>query len=288
MLLLKPLVFGMKKLTEAAREVLNICLQKESPEVRAKVYEIVEVSELDPTDPMFLILALTGQMRVLLETAPNDLHKLLSEWQEKSDSSLESIQLAISQLQQLQSEQLQVMKRNLLEVSINYLGEIRQVGMSTTSAIAEANQETLNQASSTAHEAAKLKEEVAVLNSNIQRERQIWSNKMEALISKVSEPIENLSYTIQLADLVRRDLQKFQQQAIWMQVFRWFTPLTALALAAGIGFACGWWLMSMKYNDNTNTLGRRLAEWNLDRILKCQQQKKYQCPLWIVTPPEKR
>lgn len=278
----------MKKLNKNALSVLDICLAQESPEVKARVYEIVEVSELDPSDPMFLILALTGQMRVLLETAPHELSRLLQEWKRKSDSSLDSIQMAISQLQQLQSEQAQTMKRNLLEVSLGYLGEMKEVGMSTTSAIAEANQETLNQASSAAREAARLKEEVAVLCSNVRHEREAWTNQIQMLMVEVKEPIESLKYANQLANVVKRDIERFREKAIWMQVFEWFTPLTALALATGAGFLCGLLVMLFKYNNDHNTLGRNLVEWNIDRILNCQQNKKRQCNLWLVTPPEKR
>jgi len=80
-----------KKLNQKAKEVLDICLAAESPEILAKVYEILEISELDSSDPMFLVLALTGQMRVLLEAAPADLSKLLNNWKETSATSLQSI-----------------------------------------------------------------------------------------------------------------------------------------------------------------------------------------------------
>jgi flagellar biosynthesis/type III secretory pathway chaperone len=237
---------------------------------------------------MFLVLALTGQMRVLLETAPTELSELLNEWKEKSQESLESIQQARSQFQVMQQEQAQTMKRTLVEVSLGYVGEMKEVGMATTSAIAQANQETLKQASSAASEAARLKEEVAVLCSNVKREREIWANQMQVLMNQVSEPIENLKYANQLANLVKSEIQEFRSKAIWMQVFEWFTPLTALALATGAGFLCGLFVMLWKYNNDQNTLGRNLVEWNIDRILKCQQDKNKKCTIWIVTPPQKR
>jgi hypothetical protein len=278
----------MKKLNKQAMEVLDICLAEEAPEVKAKVYEIVEISELDPSDPMFLILALTGQMRVLLETAPSELSELLNEWKERSTESLESIQQAVRQLQGTQKEHAQTMKRTLVEVSLGYMGEMKEVGMSTTSAIAEANQETLKQASSAALEAARLKEEVAVLCSSVKQEREIWANQMQVVLERVSEPIEDLKYANQLANLVKSEIQMFRSKAIWMQVFEWFTPLTALALATGAGFLCGLFVMLWKYNDAQNTLGRNIVEWNIDRIVKCQDSKNHKCTLWIVTPPEKR
>ena len=96
---------SISKLNRKAKEVLDACLSAESPEVRAKVYELVDVSGLEPDDPMFLILALTGQMRVLLEAAPADLSKLLNEWQSQSNRSLESIQRAITQVEATQQQQ---------------------------------------------------------------------------------------------------------------------------------------------------------------------------------------
>jgi hypothetical protein len=51
-----------KKLSQKAKEVLDRCLASESPEVKAKVYEILEIGEIDASDPMFLVMALTGQM----------------------------------------------------------------------------------------------------------------------------------------------------------------------------------------------------------------------------------
>jgi hypothetical protein len=48
----------------------------------AKVYEIINVSGLEPSDPICLRLALRVKMRVLLEGAPGDLSKLLNECQE--------------------------------------------------------------------------------------------------------------------------------------------------------------------------------------------------------------
>lgn len=52
-----------------AREVIDFCMANESPELKAKVFEILSRSGLEPNDPMFMALLLTGQMRVLIEAA---------------------------------------------------------------------------------------------------------------------------------------------------------------------------------------------------------------------------
>ncbi len=65
-----------------AREVIDFCMANESPELKAKVFEILSRSGLEPNDPMFMALLLTGQMRVLIEAAPEGLNRLLSELDE--------------------------------------------------------------------------------------------------------------------------------------------------------------------------------------------------------------
>jgi len=69
---------------------------------------------------------------------------------------------------------------------------------------------------------------------------------------------------------------------------QWFSPLVALLVAALVGAGGSWWVMNLKYNDATNVLGRNLVNWNLDRIVKCQEGNNPKCTLWIVPPPELR
>jgi hypothetical protein len=132
-----------------AREVLDFCLASESPTVRSKVYEIVNSSGLEPSDPLFLVLVLTGQMRVLLEAAPEQLNQLLINWKQESASSLAEIMSAVSLIKQTQQEQADVIKGELLNVSQQCVSDIKRAGMATTSAIADANSETWSQVQQT-------------------------------------------------------------------------------------------------------------------------------------------
>ena len=77
----------MSPLNARAREVLDLCLANQSPETRLKVYSIIKLSGLDPSDPLFLVLALTGQMRVFLEAAPMELRQLLDDCQQQNAES---------------------------------------------------------------------------------------------------------------------------------------------------------------------------------------------------------
>ena len=45
---------GVSQLNERAREVLEFCLASESPETRFKVYSIIKLSGLDPSDPLYV------------------------------------------------------------------------------------------------------------------------------------------------------------------------------------------------------------------------------------------
>ena len=121
----------MSRVNGKAKEVLDACLSGESPEVRAKVYEIINVSGLEPSDPMFLILALTGQMRVLLEAAPTDLSKLLTDWKQEAAQSLQQIQQAITQVRTTQQKQANTIRQTLEIVSSNCVREIKEAGMAT-------------------------------------------------------------------------------------------------------------------------------------------------------------
>ena len=45
---------------DKAREVIDFCMANESPELKAKVYEIINLSGLEPNDPMFITSAFDG------------------------------------------------------------------------------------------------------------------------------------------------------------------------------------------------------------------------------------
>ena len=166
----------MSMLNGKASQVLDAILSSESPEVRAKVYEIINVSGLEADDPMFLILALTGQMRVFLEAAPAELSELLTEWKEKSASSLDEIKSAISRVKDTQLQQAQTIAENIEIVSNQCVEDIKEAGMAATSAIAEANSETLAKARQARNETEQLKQELIRLYTNIEADRQTNHN----------------------------------------------------------------------------------------------------------------
>lgn len=161
----------MSRLNGKTKEVLDACLSSESPEVRAKVYEIINVSGLEADDPMFLILALTGQMRVFLEAAPIELSKLLAEWKQRSADSLEEITNAIKRVKETQLQQAQTIAESIELVSNKCVADIKEAGMAATSAIAEANSETLANAKSARDEAREIKEDILRLHAGVEADR---------------------------------------------------------------------------------------------------------------------
>ena len=275
----------MKKLNQKALEVLDICLAAESPEILAKVYEILEISELDASDPMFLVLALTGQMRVLLEAAPADLSKLLTNWKETSASSIQQIHVAVTQVKATQQQQADSIRQALEIVANNYVDDIKEAGMATTSAIASANSETLSQARLAALRAIELKDEVVTLRTSVESDRKTNEDVLKVLLQRIGQTTGGLSTAIGQINEANTALRRLQQNTIRIKMAHWFAPLMALAIVALVGFGSGIWVTWLKYNDSTNSLGRDLVEWNRERIIKCADDKNPKCTLWIV-PPE--
>ena len=275
----------MKKLSSKALEVLDICLAAESPEIKAKVYEIIEISELDASDPIFLVLALTGQMRVLLEAAPADLSKLLNNWKEASATSLQTIQQAIELVKSTQAQQADTIRQTLEIVAKDYVEDIKEAGMATTSAIAQANSETLSQARLAALRAIELKDEVVTLRTCVESDRKTNEDVLKVLLQRIGQTTGGLSTAIGQINEANTGLRRLQQNTVWIKMADWFSPLAALAIVALVGFGSGIWVTWLKYNDSTNSLGRDLVEWNRERIIKCADDKNPKCTIWLV-PPE--
>ncbi|MES1026594.1 DUF6753 family protein [Gloeocapsa sp. BRSZ] len=277
----------MKKLSQKAKEVLDICLAAESPEVKARVYEILEVSELDSSDPMFLVLALTGQMRVLLEAAPADLAKLLDDWRSTSARSLVEIQQAITQVKATQQQQANTLKKTLESVANGYVKGIKEAGMATTSAIAAANSETLSQARLATQSVEELKDEVVTLCTSVEADRRTNEDVLKVLLGRIGQTTGGLETAIAQMNGASTAITRLQQNTTWIKFADWFSPLAALVIALLIGAGGGWWAMSLKYNDSVNVLERNLVDWNGERILKCRRDNNPKCTVWIV-PPEQR
>lgn len=277
----------MSRLNGKTKEVLDACLSSESPEVRAKVYEIINVSGLEADDPMFLILALTGQMRVFLEAAPIELSKLLAEWKLRSANSLEEITNAIKRVKETQLQQAQTIAESIELVSNQCVADIKEAGMAATSAIAEANSETLANAKSARDEAREIKEDILRLHAGVEADRKKNELVLNALLERTLQHIQELKQAEIEIQHSGATIKKIQQNTVWMKFANWFSPLWALAVVGIIGFGVGWRMNYLKYNGTVEVLGREIMNWNIDRLIKCRKDKNPKCTFWIV-PAEER
>lgn len=270
-----------------AKEVLDFCLSAESPEFQAKVYEIIGRSGLEPNDPMFLVLALTGQMRVFLEAAPEELNQLLSEWKSQSASSLSEIATSISLMKQTQQEQAEAIRSNIEAVSSQCVSNIKEAGMATTSAIAEANSETLERVGQTKRQSEQLLEKLTALRLNIEVNEQRSDKSKQAFVEWVNKTTRELNQIRQKLDSSHSAIERLQLKTFWLKWAEWVSPLLALTIVGGASFLAGGWLTYQKYNSYVDELGRDIMGWNLDRLVKCRNDNNPKCTFWIV-PPERR
>lgn len=274
----------MSLLNNKAKEVLDYCLSSESTEFQARVYEIIHHSGLEPDDPMFLVLALTGQMRVLLEAAPEQLGELLSEWKEQSALSLSELDAAIAIVKETQQQQASLIARNLSGVSSQCVSEIKLAGMATVSAISEANQETLDQVKQTKKQNEDLSKTLTALMAEVQADRQKNQENIKALIewlNKTNQRQEKVNE--QISDSIS-EVGKIKQNKIWLRIADGFLSLPALVAFGLILVGGTWWIASQRYNHPNNVFGRDVVDWNIERINHCRETDNPKCTVWIVPP----
>ena len=277
----------MSRLNGKASEVLDAILSSESTEVRAKVYEIINVSGLEADDPMFLILALTGQMRVFLEAAPAELSKLLTDWKAQNAQSLSEITDAIERIRETQQQQADSIKKNLEIVSDKCVSDLKKAGMAATSAIAEANSETLAQARQASHETEQLKEEIKALRASLEAERQKNNEILRALLERTGQTMRGLDKAVVEINNSGAAIKKLQRNTIWVKLTDWVSPVFVLALWGMLAMTIGMRFSKYLYPRSVKLSGRELMEWNLARLIKCQKDLNPKCTFWIV-PPELR
>lgn len=277
----------MSRLNGKASEVLDAILSSESPEVRAKVYEIINVSGLEADDPMFLILALTGQMRVFLEAAPAELSMLLTEWKTQNARSLEEITDAIERIKETQQQQAENIAQNLEKVSNKCVSDIKEAGMAATSAIAEANSETLAKARQARNETEQLKEEIKALRASLEAERQKNNEILRALLERTGQTMRGLDKAVVEINHSGAAIKKLQRNTIWVKLTDWVSPVVALTLVGITCFSLGLLLPEYQYHSSLKLSGREIMNWNQDRLIKCRKDMNPKCTIWIL-PPELR
>ncbi|MEL6442149.1 MAG: DUF6753 family protein [Cyanobacteria bacterium J06621_8] len=275
---------GLNGKSARAEAALESYLSLESPAMRSKVYEIIHLSGLEPDDPMFLVLALTGQMRVFLEAAPEDLGRLLTEWKRESASSLSEVMSAIALAKDTQQEQANIFQDNLSDASQRCVSDIKKAGMAATSALADANSGTLEQLQATKEQNSSLLNEVKMLRAEVEATRKKSHDLINNLIGWFNQTTEEFQRTQQQIRSSHTELKTLQQKAFWLNFTNWYFPLLAFSIVVGAGFLSGSWVTNQKYNGPVEQFGRNITQWNLSRISNCQKTDNPKCTIWIVHP----
>jgi hypothetical protein len=159
--------------------------------------------------------------------------------------------------------------------------------MAATGAIAEANSETLAQARLAIQRVEELKDEVMTLRTSVEADRQTNINVLEVVLGRLGKSTKGLEKALAQINGANTAITRLQQNTTWIKFTEWFSPLAALVIVLSIGAGGSWWLMSLKYNDSQNVIGRDLVNWNANRIFKCREDNNPKCTIWVV-PPEQR
>ena len=267
-----------------AREVIDFCMANEPDDLKAKVFEIISRSELEPNDPMFMTLLLTGQMRVFLEAAPLELGQLLNEWKQQSANSLSEITTAIEQVEKMQQEQAEVIKEGLSSVSQRCVADIKKAGMATVGAIAQANSENFERAAKIEKQNEELKKEIIALHAQVKAERQQNTESIKAVADWVERTTRRQETVNQQIAKSISEVGKIQQNKVWLRIADGFYCFPVLVIGISIIMGGTWWAASRKYNRTIHVLGRDLVTWNVDRLKNCFDTENPKCTLWIVPP----
>ena len=191
---------------------------------------------------MFLVLALTGQMRVFLEAAPAELSQLLTDWKNESAKSLSDIMAAIALLKESQQEQAGVVKQNLEAVSSECVADIKEAGMATVSAIAEANSETLERVRQTKKQAQDLIDEFTALHKRIEADR--WKNNSasKAFLNEVELTRLGLKKMNARIDKSISAVEQLQQNATWLKLAECVSSFRVTLIVGFVNLGVGWCL----------------------------------------------
>ncbi|MGL5831658.1 MAG: DUF6753 family protein [Waterburya sp.] len=266
-----------------AREMIDFHMANESPEFRAKVFEILNFSGLEPNDPMFLALLLTGQMRVFLEAAPKELHWLLEEWKQETAKSFSKLMSAMTQISEAQQEQAEIFRENMEAVSIKCVSDIKEAGMSTVGAISQANNETLEQIQQTKKQNEDFKFKFTELDAKFDAREQKSIEKMNALIAWVNKTTQKQEAVNQQIALSVSGIDQIQRNKIWLKIADGFWSLPALVASGLILVGGTWWIAYKQFNSPNAVFGRNLVELNIDRINHCFETNNPKCT--FIMPP---
>lgn len=214
----------MSLLNEKADEILELCLAKESPQMKAKVYEILSLSGIQANDPMFLVLALTGQMRIFLEAAPQELNQQLQAWESQSNRSMNELTGAIARVKEAQQQHVENIRQSVHEINSKNVDDIRNLYQSLVSEILKSNIEVERTIQLSVEEVKKVHEQLNAFNVKLQTERSTNIKVMKSLIeglNKTTKDFELVNTQIysSVATLEQLKVSKFVNKGMILGAF---------------------------------------------------------------------
>ena len=255
---------------------LDGIITRMTAEHKEKIMRTAKRLNLPDDDVLFLYI---GAVEYTVQLCEDILGGISSERQRLEQSTQHTQTVSIGQAENLIN--------SLTQVGLTVVADMQKAGMANTSAIASANVEVLNQSRATVREAAQLQRLLTAWGERVESDDKNNQKVFQLLLERMVKSIKGLEKANTQIDEANKALVKLQQNTTWLKVTEWFSPLTALLVAAFVGFGSGWWVMSLQYNNATNAVGRDLMEWNTERIPKCREDDNPKCTIWVV-PPEQR
>jgi uncharacterized protein YdiU (UPF0061 family) len=241
---------------------------------KAQVLEIVYRHHIDPNDPNFQILIATGQLEVLLQSAPQEFEQkfahLLETLRRTVDADLKSFQQAVTAEQE-------ALRQSLLGV--------KQLTEEQQQALAQALQKM--QAAIAEERSHLIQDAVAqkqLLGQMVVQQQEEHDRQRETAVQE---------YKTALAKEAQHLIQQAAAELRGTWGLRVALPSAiAAVMIAGIGAFAGWSVKSAQvyqhYSPAELAYLDQLWVWNSDRLLKCQRLRAAQCQLWIVPPPSSK
>jgi hypothetical protein len=251
--------------------LLNRLLKGRSDTFKAQVLEIVYRHHLDPNDPNFQILIATGQLEVLLQSAPQEFERKFAQLLETLRRTVDTDLKAFQQVVTAEQETLRQSLLGLKQLTEEQQQAFEQALQKIQAAIAEERSQIIQDAVA---QKQLLGQQVVQQQAEHDRQRETAVQEYKAALAKEAE------HLIQQAAA--------ELQGTW--ALRVALPSAiAAVIIAGIGGFAGWSAKSAQVYQHYSPAELAYLEqvwvWNSDRLLKCQQERATQCKLWIVPPP---
>lgn len=155
---------------------------------------------------------------------------------------------------QVQQEQSTIQIDSMIQAGRHIVADIQKTGSATTSAIAEANSETLFQAQQTMTAAAELTTSTVALIGKVEADRLTHTQDNSKLLEQIKEAKVELNKAVERTIGMYGAMDKLQNKIRFSIVLGSIAPLSALGFAAIGGAIVYGWGLRMYWGDAGNYL----------------------------------